>query len=388
MQSSPQMSISAKKRRVIFALYSGLFIVLSPIFLAYTAGIRWTPALGFVKTGTFYVASTPSGAKISVNGKNTGEKTPSVLKHILPGTYDIALEKDNAITWSKKLPIRSGETTFVNDAYLFKKDAPELVVQAKIDEVAFGDDTVAWTTVQSGWREVWLSEISNPRKILVYRSAAKSRLGLRFKDRILIVGEGEADGILSFNSNGTPASYKPILVFVNRKNRTDVYGSDETNKAPALSLPSGNWNEADERNDIVIATDKRRVRLAVIDSRQKTILLQTAASLFDFANDDILLFASDTELSMFNIPQNKVSLIERFSSPPTRIQIHQTGNLILLESDGVITAIETDERDGKRKTELVSGFSVIGFSIGDSGRTLYIAGSYGTDEGIFVKPLY
>lgn len=380
------MKITAAKRRVIFSIYLGLFLIFSPIFLLYTAGIRWTPTLGFVKTGTFYIASTPKSAEVFIDGKNTGEKTPTVLKHLLPGTYNVELKTGGAITWSKNLSIKSGETTFANTAYLFNESLPKLVISSTISAVAFGNDAVAWTNNQSGWTEVWLSELPKPNKTLVYRSAGKSKLGLRFSNNALLVNEGE--NVSAFNMDGTIARYSSPLVFVNRINRTDVYPADKTKTAPLLSLPYGSWEAREQKNDNIIVVDKNRSRLTVVNIRESAPIFQTAARLFDFYNNDTLLFASDTEISTFHIPSKTTTLIERLSSTPTLIRFHPDGQIIFLGKDDSIIALETDERDGRRNTSIVNDFSLIGFSISSDGRVLYLAGSNGTDNGIFTFQLF
>ena len=58
-------------------------------------------------TGTLAVNSTPAGASIRIDGRDTGQKTPAILK-LAPGKYKLELVKDSLAPQSQEVTVRSG----------------------------------------------------------------------------------------------------------------------------------------------------------------------------------------------------------------------------------------------------------------------------------------
>lgn len=57
--------------------------------------------------GTLAVNSTPSGAAVRVNGRDTGQRTPALLK-LPPGTYTVEVLKDGLTPQSREIQVRTG----------------------------------------------------------------------------------------------------------------------------------------------------------------------------------------------------------------------------------------------------------------------------------------
>ena len=86
-------------------------------------------------------ATTPSGATIYLNGSPKKNplagflsreylSTPAKIKNLLPGEYDLHLEKDGYWPLSEKITIVSGQTTFAENISLFKNDTPALIASS------------------------------------------------------------------------------------------------------------------------------------------------------------------------------------------------------------------------------------------------------------------
>lgn len=58
-------------------------------------------------TGTLVVNSTPSGASIRIDGRDTGQKTPAMLK-LAPGKYKLEVVKDSLAPQSQEVTVRIG----------------------------------------------------------------------------------------------------------------------------------------------------------------------------------------------------------------------------------------------------------------------------------------
>jgi len=120
--------MSLAVRRLVFYLLLTLFLIIAPLLLAYTAGYRWSQKQNrIVKTGAMLITSHPEGAAILVNGEITGRRTPFLLMKLLPGSYEITLEKENYHRWEKNLLVESGRTTFAHTIPLFLRSIPQLL---------------------------------------------------------------------------------------------------------------------------------------------------------------------------------------------------------------------------------------------------------------------
>ena len=60
--------------------------------------------------GTLMLASTPSGARISIDGRLRSETTPARLE-LAPGTYEVTVEKDG-MRKTVRVEIRNGVTKY------------------------------------------------------------------------------------------------------------------------------------------------------------------------------------------------------------------------------------------------------------------------------------
>ncbi len=65
-----------------------------------------TPA---IQTGMLKVSSSPSGASIWLDGKNTGKSTPEILEEIVAGSHKIVLKLDGYKDGSKQISVVSGK---------------------------------------------------------------------------------------------------------------------------------------------------------------------------------------------------------------------------------------------------------------------------------------
>lgn len=114
-------------RRLIFYVLVLIFLIGAPALAAYTSGYRWnSKQYRVVKTGALSVESNPSDAAIIINGA-TYAHTPALITKLLPGQYEIALEKEGFFSWKKNLLISSGQTTFAHEVALFKKSGPKII---------------------------------------------------------------------------------------------------------------------------------------------------------------------------------------------------------------------------------------------------------------------
>ena len=97
-----------------------------------------------IKTGTISITTSPKNAFIFLDNKKQTSKTlklfkrdfistPNKVKNLLPGKYNLRLEKDNYWPIEKAVSIESGLTTTLEDIHLFRSDLPTLVYNTEIN---------------------------------------------------------------------------------------------------------------------------------------------------------------------------------------------------------------------------------------------------------------
>lgn len=146
--------MSYKIRNILFTFFVFIFIVLTTFFSLYAAGYRFSissiirgEAL-IQRTGILVLDSKPRGAEISLwrqfRGlffddnilRNKNIKTPYKIKNLLPGEYILSLELDGYWSWEKKINIYSGQSTYIEDIILFRRDLPINFINSSIQKIS------------------------------------------------------------------------------------------------------------------------------------------------------------------------------------------------------------------------------------------------------------
>ena len=99
-----------------FSLIGGgivIFLILTPILVLYARGFKYDFDTGkLVKTGTLVIRSEPSKAKLTLTENSKPFSTPATIRFLLPGDYDVKIQKDGYQAWIKRLTINSQFVTW------------------------------------------------------------------------------------------------------------------------------------------------------------------------------------------------------------------------------------------------------------------------------------
>jgi len=111
------------------------------------------------QTGLVYLAGEPRQVSITVNGEIAGSRLPLRLAAVLPGEYDIVIEKEGYVPWRKLFTIEAGEAHTETDIRLFlirpevaAVSDPELV--RKVQENTSPSSLIAGQEIRLGNRLV------------------------------------------------------------------------------------------------------------------------------------------------------------------------------------------------------------------------------------------
>lgn len=103
-----------------------LIVLLLLVFAAagVVAGYLFRGCLAKGGTGTVKVTSVPSDAKVELDGRDTGRKTPASLGGVKAGKHALTISKDGYVDWKTVVTVEAGKDTAV-DAVLVKAVARE-----------------------------------------------------------------------------------------------------------------------------------------------------------------------------------------------------------------------------------------------------------------------
>lgn len=143
--------MTRKVRQYIFWCLVVVFSAVAPLVVLYARGYRFDMAKGrFVATGAIFIKSAPSGAAISVNGVRRGVTAgpiqdaltkPGLVTNVLPGEYDVRVEKTGYKPWVKKLVVRAREVTEARNLYLFpENNTPRPLYFTPVDDALVSAD--------------------------------------------------------------------------------------------------------------------------------------------------------------------------------------------------------------------------------------------------------
>lgn len=100
-------------RRIFFYLFTAIYVVACPMTILYALGYIVKPGTehGLVKTGLIYLSTVPSGASVYIGNKRYTQKTPAILRDLIPGTYPIRLGFENHRSWFQNVPVEAEKAT-------------------------------------------------------------------------------------------------------------------------------------------------------------------------------------------------------------------------------------------------------------------------------------
>lgn len=122
------ISMTLRKRRLLLALFSTLFVVFGIGALGYSQGYRLTfPPFELTKTGALYLESPQRSLLIYLNGKRYSDqagllKKGTLIDGLTPDTYALTIEKELFQSYQKELTIYPSKVTRSMNVLLVPQD--------------------------------------------------------------------------------------------------------------------------------------------------------------------------------------------------------------------------------------------------------------------------
>jgi len=207
--------MNIRTRRIIMYSFILVFLILAPLVIFYASGYRFDfKRYKILKTGTLMVeAKDIKKADLYLNGKLYEEKFDEkmYIYNLLPGEYEVKMEKEGYYPWQKNIYVYSSITSFAKDVVLFKKEVPLQIIDGQVINFSLSPDyqNIVYILANNAFWELY-------------------NYNLEFKENTFLARYPEGDQ-LSLN---WAASSKKILLKIDK----NYFLFDVENKKPGPTL--------------------------------------------------------------------------------------------------------------------------------------------------------
>lgn len=450
--------MTKKFRDLLFNLFIVVFIIGTVALSLYASGYKFNLSfpLDFnrllVKTGIIALDSNPKNATIFINGqkepsiswrpwKKTYLSTPAKIRNLIPGDYEIVIEKPGYWPFKTILRVNSGLTTFYEDISLFKSDNPTIKTisdESIAEEILQLSPNHHFLYLERSAKIINLAKNDEERKIFVNDYAdldedIKNQIGLWQKNNELLLGgiflspENEAKdrnflsiiGLGAYNwkfidnklfyqnakslssldvSQNIAEVVLPIeniinyliegdklLIIINDNNQVFLkeYSLEKKVLSSELILPNdGNYHFQEIKNNFLSVYDKKNNSLYLIEIDNINKGYRTVKSVKDWSWDEDggIFFITDWELQYFNIKENRFQLLARLSSNLERLLINKEKNYLLLFSKTNINVLDLKTN---HITTILEAEKIISPVIDKDEDLLYFWGQIKDQQGVY-----
>lgn len=325
--------MKARTRLFVKIIFISFFAVLAPLVILYTMGYRYNfSAKQIQKTGVIVVSTYPDDARVYLNGRLVDEQTPSIIKKILPNEYTVEIIKEGYLPWSKKLEVKSGETTFAESVHLFLDEEPRPLFDRQIIMTGFSPDRtkLLYVTEEASWAEIWLYSPKKKEFTLIDRRDTNNFVDASFK--------------------WSPGSEKIFLTIIGPEKNEQLIYDVRNEKSVSLEkyfdqeINKFKWSRTSD--DIFYFVQDKKLYSVNLLTEQKTFLLNAVDEYFVRGNTIYLISANENSrrVESYNIidPAAEITLLyelppanyifEDASFPYLLIRNTQKGELLLYDT--------------------------------------------------------
>lgn len=442
-------------RDSLFIVFIVLFIVGTTLISIYASGykfyLKFPPDFSrlLVKTGMLNLDSNPKGAKIFINDKalpSSGWRpwrkdykvTPNKLKNVIPGEYELTVEKEGYWPFKTMIRVNSGLTTFYEDINLFKSDNPTLksitdesVNQENIflspnSRYLFLKKSKLLVNLEKD-KEIKLeiSEVDNsPKKednfwlknnnLFVDGQLIDPKDENKNKDFKSLLGENvynlkldDTEGVLYYQndknlslinikqnkaevviSNTDIVDYltenSNLFLLINEDDKVSIknYSLSSSSYNQETLLPKGGeYSFKESYKNHLVVYDKKNNDLYLLDKENISKGFKKIEQVKNWAQaNNGLFFISDWELKYYNFHEAKIDLLARFSINLENIEINESKNYLIVsgEKDIIIYDLKSGLTTNILKAEEISSPA-----LDINNNFLYFWGKIDNQQGVY-----
>ena len=389
-----------------------VFVVATPILVLFTRGyeIDWTNHR-FVKTGVFVMKTLPTKADIFLNNKELAGKTPETVRFLLPGDYDVRIEKDGYQSWTKRLSINPQFATWINEdrdfITLFRKTADQLTAK-QINFASVSNDQSEIAYVANNRLNIYNTDNQSTEDLA---NIADYHVPFTFTGNLVWTNGAQVLQYFNQHSNALPFDISNISkvetngTYMVISVRDEIYligqsGPLLVDKKVSGSLLDGEnlWyvsgnslkeynlrtgNTSTINNQIPANTSAKIIRgegstyllldkslYAINDSLEKIF---DGATFVNYDNNShLLLFADPNEIYTYDPSKKTTDLIIRSLSQIIHPVLNSYTGYVFFENEAKIKAIELDGRDHRNIYSIVESPADADFTVSSDGSILTV----------------
>jgi hypothetical protein len=428
----------------IMIFWIGLFLILSPIIILYTAGYRFDVFTRQVKqTGVLSIDIEPRDANVYVNGIKMTKRLPMRLSNLTPGSYIVRFESPGYHEWEKSIVTRSNQTVYIRDLILFKKTLPTLQLSANRDNVvdltfsSTGKYALLTKKLDNSSFEIILHNLRTEADTVVARIAQETQPIIRwspFDDHALIyTSQGSKAQMYMLNASQPQEqdvyrmkSFPKRIQWKSEDNAPVLYIETETDirelssnqQRIVTTTPQGNAWFIDQEGSLFIQNQKNRTLSQYEKGSFRTISTPTLfESIIDANQDRIIAKTQDGRTALFHVSEDAIehnttlsanfaryhattqqwmlwspwelfainatgesALINRTSEPVIDIFSLDQNGLLLLQHDKKITGFNPGFL---QEQVLLDSINIQSIGIDPGNRSMHIWGTIGKRDGVY-----
>lgn len=443
--------MSKKIRDYLFILFIVLFIGLTILISLYASGykINFSLPLKFnkllIKTGMLVMDTTPNGAVIYLNdelqktsgltlGGRDSINTPAKIKNMLPGAYNVRLEKKGYWPIKKRVKIESGQTTFIEDITLFKINEPLKIVSAGLGRMEISPNYKYILLLD----DKKIINLKNNQEILLNVDTIQNWQWMKGDSKLLIndlvINPENGDVIIDYSkiigSEATAWLWDESDNSLYYKNKYSLNHLESDGKTNITIIDGEHYSQYYKNNNYIyfISNDNRRVQLKEYSESDHTIISNIVLPnngdyrfitdnnpywlpLYDIKNHSLQLFqfnrisennltirnikswhwlnsyqlvySNNLEIYIFDTRKNSSTLITRLGENIQNIIYNNNENYLIVTTDKSIKAI--DFRDDNITTIFrnASEENILTSVLNDRDNNLYFITSIKGESGIY-----
>ena len=171
----------------------GIFLIVSPLLIMYTAGYRYDWKEGLLKeTGSINIDIRPATATVYLNNVKLNDQIPVRLNNIVPARYLVRISQDGYFDWNKEIEVKNKQTNYIKEISLLRKSKPEQVVAGTIDDfrISYDGRFIVYAIQKNSLTQIWLRDITNKvsTKLLELNPDIKTEFSWAEKNNYLAIG--------------------------------------------------------------------------------------------------------------------------------------------------------------------------------------------------------
>jgi hypothetical protein len=438
--------MSLRTRNIIAIFFVSAFVILTTAISLYASGYKFNlhwPINShslLQKTGMLITSTEPNGAIIYINNKpkkntfrkiwNLSEKylkTPSKIKNLLPGYYDLKLEKDGYWTWNDEIEIRPGQATLIENIVLFKKSLPwqissgqpqstlvspdkkfviltddKKVIDLKNDqEIILPDkdqiNSLKWLDTNRLSTNLYIMDASTPENIDYYEniigkdinnlkcSSSNSKIYYQYQNSINCFD-------LNKKINENIFSEEDIIDYQIQSNRLIAILKDKiivyslTKKAitAEIKVPSSEayefWTSG---NDLINIYNRDHSSLYLIDPDNKTPIRELIVDIKqgNWIDNNRLLYTNGHEINIYHFQEDRLDLIIRSGDLIEDLVWHPS-NHIIYSTANKINLFDFSQSQNSTNT-LLELEEIKSLFLNNKGDILYFSAKIGNQSGFY-----